>query len=220
MFRVFYNVRVIENGKLVTKRRFATKAAAVNWAADKLIRRRRVKIARDRVFQLDTFRNTVWGPRPHDPWQFVTGPLSTLFIHHSVTSQLPVSATRDQEIAQMRLLDQIAHSRGFNGISYCWAIFPSGRCYEGRGWLAVEAATEGHNTTSDSIVFVGNYSTFALSDLQQRAVRGLVNRAQEQGVFVKSGLDVRPHRSASATSCPGTKITDAIIAEIQKAVNA
>lgn len=214
-----YEVRVVEDGKLVTKKRFAAKDKALNFAADKLIRRRRVRIARERVFEFETFQNTEWGLSPHDPWVSTAGPLKILFIHHSVTKQLPISASVEEEKAQMRLLDQIAHSRGFNGISYCWACFPSGRCYEGRGWLVQEAATEGFNTSADSIVLVGNYSQFEMTDLQRIAIRKLVNQAQDKGVFVKSGLDVRGHREAAQTSCPGDKVTAEVISALQRAVN-
>jgi len=218
-FRTRYVVRVVEDGKLVRKKRFATKDAALNFVADKLVRRRKVKIARKRVFNLETFQNTAWGLLPHDPWVSTQGPLSMLFIHHTVTRQLPVSATVEEEKSEMRLLDQIAHSRGYNGISYCWAVFPSGRCYEGRGWLIQEAATKDFNTSSDSIALVGNYSEFKMNDRQRAAIRKLVNRAQRKGVFVKSGLNVRAHREVSATACPGTKITDAEIQRIQHLVN-
>ena len=120
----------------------------------------------------------------------------------------------------MRLLDQIAHSRGFNGISYSWAVFPSGRCYEGRGWLVIEAGTEGHNTSGDSIVMVGNKSAFPMTEQQQAALPALINRAQVAGVFVKGSLNVRAHREVSQTSCPGSKISAAQIAAVQKSVNA
>jgi hypothetical protein len=55
--------------------------------------------------------------------------------------------------------------------------------------------------------------------MQQTAVRALINRGQALGFLSKKGLDVRAHREVSATSCPGSKITDAQIAAIQKAVN-
>jgi hypothetical protein len=219
-FRIRYDVRVIEDGKLVTKKRFAAKDAALSFIADKLVRRRKVRIVRRRVFVLETFQNTEWGVQPHEPWVSTPGPLSMLFIHHSVTKQLPVSATVGEEKEQMRLLDQIGHARGFNGISYSWAVFPSGRCYEGRGWLVVEAATKDFNTVSDSVALVGNYSQFALNDRHRAAIRKLINRAQRNGVFVRSGLNVRAHREVAVTACPGTKVTDAEIQRIQRAVNA
>lgn len=216
-----YDVRVLnKDGKLVTKKRFKAKDAAVNFAADKLVRRRQVKIRRREVFALETFSNTTWGPAPHDPWTPAPRPVKTVFIHHSVTQQLPVSASVDQEKAQMKLLDQIAHGRGFNGISYCWAVMPSARCWEGRGFGIIEAATENFNTSADSIVLAGNYSSFAMNDEQKQAIIALIKRGQRDGFFITRGLDVRAHREVSATSCPGSKISDALIQEIQKAVNA
>lgn len=222
MFKIFYNVRVVEDGKVVLKRRFAAKDVALRFVADKLVRRRQVRIARQRVFQLETIQNTEWGLQPHEPWEKAAGPLRMAFLHTSVTTQLPVSASVEQEKEQMRLLDQIAHSRGFNGISYSWAIFPSGRCYEGRGDLVIEAATEGFNTSSDSFCFVGNGDVFALSSLQKVAVRMLIDRKQRQGHLVMTGLDVRGHREVSTQgkSCPGRMITDEDIEAVQRQVNA
>ncbi len=216
---IFYTVRVLEDGKVVRKRRFAAKDRAFNWAAEKLHRGRRVTVSRKDVFKLVTFENTAWGPSPHDPWVPAPKPISEVFIHHSVTAQLPATATVEQEKAQMKLLDQIAHGRGFNGISYCWAVMPSARAWEGRGFGIVEAGTEGHNTSGDSIVLVGNYSEFVPSADQKKAVIALINRGQRDGFFVKSGLNVRAHREVSQTSCPGDKVTNAWVNEIQQAVN-
>lgn len=221
MFKIVYHVRVVEDGKVVLKRRFALKDQAFTFAADKLIRRRRVRIARQRIFRLETHSNESWGIRPHAPWTKAAGPFKQVFLHTSVTKQLPVSASLEAEQEQMRLLDQIAHSRGFNGISYSWGIFPSGRAHEGRGDFVIEAATEGFNTTSDSIVCVGNGDLVGLSRSQRAAIVAIINRKQRQGVFVQSGLNVRGHReiSTQGKSCPGHKITDADLAAIQRAVN-
>jgi len=219
MFNLRYTVRVVEDGKLVTKKRFTTKDKLVNFVKEKSRPGRSLKISTQRVFQLETFQNTAWGPAPHDPWVAAPKPISEIFIHHSVTTQLPVTASVDQEKGQMKLLDQIAHSRGFNGISYCWACFPSSRCWEGRGFGIIEAGTEGHNTSGDSIVLVGNYSSFNMNAGQKQAVIALIKRGQKNGFFVTSGLNIRAHREVSATSCPGDKVTAADIQEIQKAVN-
>jgi hypothetical protein len=216
-----YDVRILDkDGKLLTKKRFATKDAALNFLRDKLIHRRRAKVTTVEVATLKTFQNTQWGPAPHTPWPPAPKPVSELFLHHSVTKQLPVSATVEAERAEMRSLDAIAHGRGFNGISYSWVIFPSGRCWEGRGWGIIEAATEGHNTSGDSIVFAGNYSAFALSPQQKQAVVALVNSAQRSGFLSAKGLNVRGHREVDTTSCPGDKISKAWIDSVQGKVNA
>jgi hypothetical protein len=221
MFRLRYDVRVVDkDGKLVWKKRFAAKDKALNAFKDKLTGMRRGSFRPVRVFVSERFQNTAWGPAPHDPWIPGPKPISIVYIHHSVTAQLPVTATVSREAQEMRLLDSIAHGRGFNGISYCWAVMPSSRCWEGRGFGIVEAGTEDHNTDADSIVLVGNYSSFKPSEAQRVAIIDLINRGQAAGFFVKTGLDVRPHRQTSATSCPGSKVLDEWIQSIQKAVNA
>lgn len=220
MLKTFYKVRVLDkDGKLVTKREFTAKTKALNFIADKLRNRRQVRIAQEQRNVLETHQNTEYTLAPHTPWESAPKPVKMLFIHHSVTKELPISATVAEEKAQMELLDQIAHSRGFNGISYCWGVFPSGRCWEGRGFGIIEAATEGFNTSSDSIVLVGNKSLTAMTEPQRAAVVQLIKRAQGQGFFVKTGLDVRAHREVSQTSCPGDKVSAADIAAIQQAVN-
>ena len=220
MFRLFYDVRIVnKDGELVTKRRFLSKDKALNFVDEKLIGRRRATVKPGVEFVLVTFENTAWGPAPHDPWVEAPKPISEVFIHHSVTKQLPATATIAEEKEQMRLLDQIAHGRGFNGISYCYVVFPSGRCWEGRGFGIVEAGTEGHNTSGDSIVLAGNYSAFEPTAVVLKAVTALINRAQRDGFFVKAGLNVRAHREVSQTSCPGDNVTAAQIATIQKNVN-
>lgn len=221
-FEARYDVRVIEDGKVVTQRRFKLKAAAVKFLADKLVRRRKATIRKGRVFVLETFGNSVWGPpkTPLGPWQSAKGPLKEVFIHHPVIAELPVSASIEQEKAQMRLLEQIGISRGFNGISYSWIVFPSGRAWEGRGWLVIEAGTEGHNTSGDSISLAGNKDAFAMSEQQRIAVRKLIEQGQRVGALAKTGLDVRAHREVSQTGCPGKHVTAAQIDAWQKAVNA
>ncbi len=217
---LFYTVRVLEDGKVVNKRRFAAKDAAFNWAADKFHRGRKVTVSSRDVFKLVTFQNTAWLQDTHN-WVAAPKPIAKVFIHHSVTKQLPVTATVDEEREQMRFLDQIAHGRGFNGFSYCWAVFPSGRAWEGRGFGIIEAGTLNHNTDGDSIVLVGNYSQFTPNANQLKAITALINRGQRDGFFVQSGLDVIPHRDSGGdpTSCPGDKTTDGMIAGIQRAVN-
>lgn len=51
-------------------------------------------------------------------------------------------------------------------------------------------------------------------------MRQLIERGQRDGFLHKTSLNVRGHREESATSCPGTKVTDAQLAAWQKAVNA
>ena len=222
MFQTIYKVRVIEDGKVVLKRKFLLKDRFVNFVKEKSKPGRRLSIDTTRNFVLETFQNTAYTLLPHTPWVNAPKPIKLCYIHHSVTTQLPVTATVEQEREQMEILDAIAHGRGFSGgISYCWVVFPSGRCWEGRGFGVVEAGTLGHNTDGDSIVLAGNYSAFKMSEEQKAALPKLINRAQRDGFFVKSGLSVIGHRNAGGdpTSCPGNNVTDGYLADLQKSVN-
>ena len=78
----------------------------------------------------------------------------------------------------------------------------------------------GQHGSGDLNVRVHLWTPEALSPEQRAAIPLLIKRAQSQGVFVKSGLDVRAHREVSATSCPGSKVSADYIQELQKAVNA
>lgn len=219
MFQIRYDARIIDSsGKLVVKKRFKLKDAAFNWAKSRMTGSRRADLRRARTHVLTVLQNSAWQLHPHS-WSKAAGPLKVVFLHHSVTKQLPEGASLEEERAEMRNLDAIAHGRGFNGLSYCWVVFPSGRAWEGRGWLVIEAATEGHNTTSDSICFAGNLSAFKPTEAQIITAEKLINRGQAVGALAKV-VDVRPHRSASSTSCPGSNLTDGMIEGIQRRANA
>jgi hypothetical protein len=224
MFKLFYDVSVVnKDGEQVWHRRFALKDRALNAMGEKLTGLRRGKIKPTLVFVPKRHQNDEWNQLPHDPWEAGPKPISKVYIHHSVTAQISRTASKAKERDQVELLDAIAHGRGFNGISYCWTVMPSGNAWEGRGFGIIEAGTQGHNTDGDSIVLVGNYSTFKPSEGQRMAIIDLIKMGQRNGFFVKGDLkvDVIPHRDAGGdpTSCPGDKTTDAWVHSIQKAVN-
>lgn len=210
MSKVVYDVRVVNReGKLVTKKRFKAKDQAFNFAQDKLVHQRRVKVARKEV--AEAFRITPaneWGRSAHKPYQNGPRPVSTVFVHTSVTKQLPASATVEQEKAEMRSLDAIAKARGFNGVSYSICIFPSGRAYEGRGFGVVEAATSGYNTTSDSVCFVGNTDAHKPTQAQLDSMVKVLRHGQTNGYLAKN-LTCRGHREVAAKACPGRYVTTA-----------
>lgn len=216
-----YKVRVVNaDGEVVIKKRFKHKDKAVNFIGDKLKGERKVSVKREK--KPDKFKitpNTEYRMSSHSAWETVSGPLSQVFVHTSVTKQLSKNATVAEEKAEMTNLDSIAHARGYNGISYSFCIFPSGRIYEGRGWLVVEAATLDYNSVSDSIVFVGNTDAFKPTDEQMRSLNDVIEHGQSKGKLVRTGLNVRGHREVAAKACPGRYVTDKMIADVQKAVN-
>lgn len=159
-----------------------------------------------------------WGAKPPESVQFFRDPVSTVFVHTSVTTQLPASASVKQETEQMRLLQAIAFGRGFDDISYSYVVFPSGRIYEGRGRRRVQAATEGHNSTSYSVCTGGNTDTHRPTFRQRRAIRKLIDYLQQIGAVTRK-CNVRGHREVAPKACPGAKFTDRLLTAIQRAVN-
>lgn len=220
--KVYYDARILnKKGNVVRRKKFRRKWRALKWVGKRLDNRRAAKIVKK--VQRDTFSiesAADWGRSNHAPYQYGPRPVGTVFLHTSVTEQLGATTTRAKEREQMRKLDAIAKGRGFNGISYSIGIFPSGRCYEGRGWGVVEAATEGHNTTSDSVCFVGNTDAFEPTKAQLTAAKAVINKdGQPRGFLAKRGLAIRGHREVAAKACPGKFVTTAHLSEIERAVN-
>jgi hypothetical protein len=118
-----------------------------------------------------------------------------VFIHHSV-SAAPTS--KEAEKAEMRNLQAIAFSRGFNDISYSFVVFPSGRIYEGRGRMVEGAHTSGYNDTAYGLCAAGNYEMAKPTDELVKSLRW-VRRTHLR----LTDKPCRPHQAVYATACPG-----------------
>jgi hypothetical protein len=217
---VRYKVRAVnKDGLVVLEEVYQRRSRALDVVEAQVEKGRRVIVRR----QVEAGKFIIvpaneWGRRDHNPYEYAPKPLSTIFIHTSVTTQLGAGATMRAEKEQMRAVDNIAFGRGFNGFSYSFGVFPSGRAYEGRGFRVVEAATEPYNYTSDSICTIGNTDVFKPTEAQIDAIVGVIKEGQRQGHYAQK-LDIRPHRAVAAKACPGVKFTDAMIAAIETRVN-
>jgi hypothetical protein len=151
---------------------------------------------------------TKWGnTTTRDP---APKPVKILVLHHSVTKQLSEFATILAEKAQMKILQSIGFARGLGGFSYGYAIFPSGRIYEGSGWGVIEAATGGFNTPTDSVVFVGNTTEFGLTQaaIDSAVWLGVWGQKDAQK-YLTDPVEVALHSKFKATDCPGAGARDA-----------
>ena len=141
-----------------------------------------------------------WGAAPpKNHLGRISGPVSEIFVHHTVTASGPP----DREVELMRTVQQIAFDRDFSDISYSYLIFPTGNVYEGRGFGVVGAHTVGHNSTSYAMSLVGNYESEPMTDAQVDAVRQMIEEGQRLG-FVTSEPTIQGHSDVSSTACPGT----------------
>lgn len=142
-----------------------------------------------------------WGAQFDDGDQTLFGLALEVFVHHSVTAQLPLTATVAAEQEQMRKLEATGQDRFGHGISYNVVIFPSGRAYQGVSWSRRGAHTGGRNSTARSICFAGNY------EIAQPTPAALATAAaiydEGRGELWRSDAPVRGHRAVSFTDCPG-----------------
>jgi hypothetical protein len=160
-----------------------------------------------------------WGARYSAGFGPSPLPAKELWLHHSVTIAPDLvwidadgDGVEDDEERAMRTLEGIGQQRFGGGISYTFAVMPSGRIYEGHGVSRQGAHTGGRNDIARAIVLVGDYSTRGPTDAQKRAVAWLVDHGRRQGWWTVAGLS-GGHRQAPnqvATACPG----DAALREI------
>lgn len=140
-----------------------------------------------------------WGAKHDDGAGPAPLPAREVWLHHSATTP-PKDAT---EVRAMRALEQIGEDRFGRGVSYTFAIPPSGRVYQGHSIDRRGAHTKGRNSIARAIVLMGDYSKTPPSEAQVRAVRELLAHGRTQGWWA-GGL-TGGHRDApkAATSCPG-----------------
>ena len=121
--------------------------------------------------------------------------------HHSVTLDLPESASQEQEAAQMRHIEKVRPDLG-SRFPYTFAIFRSGRIYQGHSVGRIGAHTGGRNSTSAGVVFIGNYQSNGPTDAQRRAAAWLLQHGVHNGWWQVTAF-TGGHRDTKATACPG-----------------
>ncbi len=154
-----------------------------------------------------------WGARHDDGFGQAPLPATEVWLHHSVTK----APTPSGEKSAMRTLEQIGEDRFGRGISYTWAVMPSGTVYEGHGVDRQGAHTAGRNSRARAIVLVGDYSASAPTPAQLAAVATLLAHAYASG-WIRAPRLNGGHRDVpeAATECPGTA-AEALIPDINRA---
>jgi hypothetical protein len=152
-----------------------------------------------------------WGARHRPGFSDAPLPASEVWLHHSVTVAPDLAwvdadrdGVEDDEERAMRTLEQIGQDRFGGGISYTFAVMPSGRVYEGHGVGRQGAHTKGRNSIARAIVLVGDYSTRAPTVEQKRSIAELLQHGQAHGWWRYARLN-GGHRQApgAQTACPG-----------------
>jgi hypothetical protein len=152
-----------------------------------------------------------WGARFDRGFGPALTPAVEVWLHHSVTIAPTIEwldadrdGVQDAEERAMRTLEDIGESRFGGGISYTFAVMPSGRIYEGHGVDREGAHTAGRNGISRSIVLVGNYETHRPTTAQLRAVAELLRHGHARGWWRQARINGGHQQAPGAqTACPG-----------------
>jgi len=151
-------------------------------------------------------RRAIWGARGR---LGARTPVQTRLIAHTEAgARILVSATQAQERQRMRNIDAFHLSLGWGGgFGYPFAIFPSGRVYEGRGARRPGAHTQGFNRQL-AVMYPGHGDRERLNSSQINSTRGLIRGLLGSGDLSRnyqlSGH--RDHIPPGQKSCPGNLV--------------
>lgn len=153
---------------------------------------------------MEIVKRADWGARYARGFGPAPLPARGVYLHHSVTPDAGVEASLKQDAASVRVIELVGQQRFGGGISYSFAVTPSGRVFEGHGIDRRGAHTKGCNSTHRAIVLVGDYAKRAPTQAQLTAVVALLEHGTAQDWWRAARL-TGGHRDApgAATSCPG-----------------
>ena len=117
-----------------------------------------------------------------------------MYIHHSAGSERQTC----REIQNYHM-----HAKGWYDIAYSWLVDRNGAIYMGRGWGVAGGHTEGYNSRSHAVCYIGNTSASAAPAAAKASINAVIaehNRRYGNGY-------VRPHNAVNATACPGSDLT-------------
>lgn len=145
-----------------------------------------------------------WGAVHEDGYGTSTLPAGEVWLHHSVTVAPDLVAPFDDEHAAMRTLERIGEQRFGRGISYTFAVMPTGRVYEGHSVEREGAHTARRNDLARAIVWVGNYDVTRPTAHQIAATAALLRQGKARGWWRRAALN-GGHCDApgAVTACPG-----------------
>lgn len=153
-----------------------------------------------------------WGRAPFsaDP---MLGPIRDVFVHH--TASIPSG----DFAADLRRLDQMAHSEGYAAIEYHFLHTASGERAEGRGWGVEGGATLGWND-DDAPGARASYAMCALGyfhppyshQVTAQLVDAIATTIAEgiQAGHIAADCEIRGHRDVRSTACPGDALYAAV----------
>jgi hypothetical protein len=144
-----------------------------------------------------------WGARPPKSTKPITSS-ECLFVHHSVTGTGPDEAAIVRQVQAFHM-----DTRNWQDIAYSWLVGQSGAIYEGRGWGVAGGHTEGWNSKSHAVCFIGNSDNDTPTPQALAAISAVW--AEHARRYATNTL--RPHRAVNQTGCPGAQLTSWVAAQ-------
>lgn len=159
-----------------------------------------------------------WDARPPRSTARLSWPVPVILVHHSAGA-MPAEFhdgdggdTPHDKALERSLTRGIQNfhmdSRGWSDIGYNHLIFPSGRCYQGRG-PRIGAHCDGFNSSSIGICFYGNFALPGVKptdDALDTLVKLVRYHRYEGHVPAAVIVDGHRDRDPQGTVCPGNNL--------------
>lgn len=158
-----------------------------------------------------------WGARRGDGDADAPTPAAEVWLHHTETRPPGPTATEAEDFAAMRGLERIGDQRFGHGISYTFAVMPSGRVLAGHSVDRRGTHTKGHNTAGRAIVLVGDYRQLTPTEAALTAAAQLLAEGLRRGWWQRPVL-TGGHRDVVKTLCPGEQAYR-LLGEINRRAN-
>lgn len=141
---------------------------------------------------------TAWTSTP--PGGAAIRQAARLFVHH--TAGPAVSGRAALELCEV-YRRQHTVSNGWADIGYSFLVTQAGEVIGGRGWGRSGAHTEGYNSSSYGVAWMGDSTSLAPTGAALEAIADLARTGIAQG-WLTADVTVSGHRDVNATACPGS----------------
>ena len=127
-------------------------------------------------------------------------------VHHFGSPHVDADARMEDEVRTMRGVERHhIEVNGWAGIGYNWIVMPSGRIYEGRGWLRIGAHARGQNASSCGMALAMDGTAHEPTEAALQALRELIALGVEVGA-ITAEHEIVGHRDVGQTECPGDRL--------------
>ncbi|KAM4742715.1 peptidoglycan recognition protein 5 [Anableps anableps] len=148
-----------------------------------------------------------WGAATPKQKKSLEGPAQRVVIHHTAFQSCKGLAECKEQLLSIQRLHM--KERHFDDIGYNFLIGGDGSVFEGRGWGVMGAHTQGYNSVSLGIAFMGNFNNDTPSKEEILSGKQLLMSGVLQG-FIRPEFVLNGHRDLGATQCPGENLYAAL----------